>query len=872
MAAESLILTPPSSVGAAIDLNGTKWRIQDLSLGNPARREDLVTSNDSHGGMPARVSMRDAREVTATLRLMDAANMNAALESIGDLEQQLELAERLASSGPTNPVEECVRLVYTPKDSTQTYSLIVLTGEISEIPKDHEGWLIGYPTVNVRFVCDPFAYGARRSYLDTTTVAEIAPSISVPGGPGDVSPWTRMAIKEVASIGRGLLRIGVKNTAQNTTATVFDGTDDRITTAYNPFTNNSTRTYMGWANRTTSTTADTLFAGSVANPAVLALSSGSQNVTWKPQNSTTTTWTAAWPGNAQWVHWALVFNESTDAASLYINGALVTASTNAQAYNGTPGTLVIGARQSTTDPFVGSMAFFSVHEKALTAEEISAASRRLSADQLVSFGSLAILLPLDAASGLADLSGNGQNGTAAGSITVGGAAGPLDESALSAVISSAAWTAVAGSLTAGPPAFVSNSTTDYDNWTVLAQLPRQFRTGSFRVYAHRIYNTSSTTGSTIRLAWRGVGSSIRRGPVVDIQPASSDLYLGEISTETAWEGWLETRGPVEVYDLILVPVDSYLEASGPQSSVQMVGITAALDALQTTSTHIDARTLTTGGSWSTVNSSSPTWPVSAANWARRTATSMGSPAFAQAGTTNHMEVQLQATVRFSAGISQGGALLVAQGIYARYVDSSNYLAFGMRGGGFLSLASNPALVMVIAGTATVLWNGLQTGNSITSSELKLKLQLTSDGRWYVNFSGGDKNAVQTAFGQNGVLSSGGTLGNTGAAKAGLFDNHTTAGAATRDWKDFSIRNLMGVTPPPLPSAQTIRLQGPKLTTTDGTEYPYIGSSGITLRPEANNNLTVMAQRVAGLHGSSADTAALDIDIDGYPRFLSVPHT
>ena len=872
MAAESLILTPPSSVGAGIDLNGTKWRTQELSLGNPSRREDLVTSTDSHGGMPARVSMRDAREVTATLRLMDAANMNAALESIGELEQKLELAERLASSGPTNPVEECVRLVYTPKDSTQTYSLIVLTGEISEIPRDHQGWLIGYPTVEVRFICDPFAYGALRTYLDTTTTAEIAPSISVPGGPGDVSPWTRMAIKDTAAVGRGLLRIGVKNTAQNTTATAFDGSDDRITTTYNPFTNATTRTYMGWANRTTSTSADTLFSGSVASPAVLALSSGSQNVTWKPQNSTTTTWTAAWPGNAQWVHWALVFNEGTDAVSLFINGALVTATTNAQAYNATPGNLVIGARQSTTDPFVGSMAWFSVHEKALTAEEISAASRRFSADQLVSFGGLGILLALDAASGLTDLSGNVRTGTAAGGITIGGVIGPLDESALSAVIPSSTWTAVAGSLTAGPPAFVSNATTDYDNFTVLAQLPRQFRTGSFRVYAHKAVNTSGVTGSTVRLAWRGVGSSIRRGPVVDIQPALSDLYLGEISTETAWDGWLETRGPVRVYDLILVPVDSYLEASGPQSSIQMVGTTAALDALQTTSTHIDTRTLTTGGAWSTVNSASPTWPVSAANYARRTAVGMASPAFAQAGTANHMEVQVQATVRFSAGVPEGGALVVAQGIYARYVDSSNYLAFGMRGGGFLSLASYPALVVVVAGTATVLWDGLQTGNTIASGEMTLKLQLTSDGRWYVDFSGGGTNADQTAFGQNGLLSSGGTLGNTGAAKAGLFDNHTAAGAATRDWKDFSIRNLAGVTPSPLPSGQTIRLQGPKLTTTDGTEYPYIGSSGVTLEPEANNNLTVMAQRMAGNHGADADTPALDIDIDGYPRFLSVPHT
>jgi hypothetical protein len=604
VALESLTLTPPSNVGQPITLNGTKWGLLDLDIGNPSRREELVTSTDSHGGMPARVSMRDAREVTAKLQLIDATTIDQALNTIGDLERYLELAERLASSGPTNPVEDCVRLVYSPADTSQSYSLIVLTAEITGIPKtlsgEDAGWFIKRPVVTVRFVCDPFAYGARRTYLDTTTSAEIAPSISVAGGPGDVSPWTRMAIKDVAATGRGLLRIGVKNTAQNTTATSFDGTDDRVTTTYNPFTNGTTRTYMGWANRTTSATADTLFAGSVASPAVLALSAGSQDVTWKPQNSTTTTWSAAWPGNAQWVHWALVFNESTDAVTLYINGTLVSASTNAQAYNGTPGNLVIGARQSTTDPFVGAMAWFSIHDKALTAEEIAAAARRLSADQLTSFGNLGILLPLDAASGLTDLSGNGRNGTASGFSAVGTTTGPLDESALSAVVSASAWTAINGSYSAGPPPLMSTSSTDYDNWSVLAQIPRQFRTGSFRVYAHRAYPTTGPGGAQVRLAWRGVGSSIRRGlPAVEVQSSSSDLFLGEVSTETAWDAWVETRGPVGITDLILVPTDSYLEATGPLAAVQMVGTTAALDALQTTSADIEGRTMTTGGNWTT---------------------------------------------------------------------------------------------------------------------------------------------------------------------------------------------------------------------------------------------------------------------------------
>jgi len=156
-------------------------------------------------------------------------------------------------------------------------------------------------------------------------------------------------------------------------ATDFDGTDDRITTAYNPFTNSTSRTYMGWAKRDTSSSVDTIFGGSVASPAVLQLSSGSQNVVFKPQNSTTTTWTSAWPGNGVWVHWALVFNETTNDVSLYINGALVSAQTNAQAYNGTPGNFQLGTYNSTTDPFDGKMAYVSVHTAALSASLIDVA-------------------------------------------------------------------------------------------------------------------------------------------------------------------------------------------------------------------------------------------------------------------------------------------------------------------------------------------------------------------------------------------------------------------------------------------------------------------------------------------------------------------
>jgi hypothetical protein len=511
------------------------------------------------------------------------------------------------------------------------------------------GWTINFPVVNVKCVCDPFAYGALRTYLDTTTSATIAPSVTVPGGPGDVPPWTRLAVKDVAATQRSLLRLGVRRGEATATAT-----------------------------------------------------------------SLATAWTA-------------------------INGAL-----------------------------------------------------------------------------------------------------------------------------AGPA--MATTSTDLDNWQVLAQTPRQTRTGAFRVYGHQCY--SSTGTGSLRLAWCTAGGSLRRGLPVD-PGYSQDLYLGEVSADSPWDAWVETKGAAYIYALILVPVDSFVEAVGPMTSESMAGATAALDALQTTSTHIGGRTLTTGGTWSTTNAASPTWPVSAANWAERTAVSMASPAFAQAGTGNHMEVQVQATINQPVGQPYGDYNQIGQGVFARLVDSSNYVAFGLANptGGRLY----PRLVMVLAGVVYQIWTGEGVNSAITAAAAqRLSLQITNDGRWFASIEA--PGIIQTAGGQHANLASGGTLGNTGAAKAGLLDYHSSGSAATRRYKDFSVKSLAGVTPAPVPSGATLKLAGPTLYNSDLAPYPYIGSGGLTFTPGVNNNLTVIGQRMAGAHGASADTPALDLDIDGYPRFLSVPHT
>lgn len=165
--------------------------------------------------------------------------------------------------------------------------------------------------------------------------------------------------------------------SDESTATDFDNTDDRITSTYAAFVNGSVRTFEGWAWRDGSTDTDTLFGATGQSP-YLDLSSGSQNVVFDPSINDaggTVTWTSAWPGNAQWVHWALVFSESADTVSLYINGALVSTQAATQAYNAGVGVFQVAARAA-ANFFDGKMAHVAVYERALTASEIQSHYQR----------------------------------------------------------------------------------------------------------------------------------------------------------------------------------------------------------------------------------------------------------------------------------------------------------------------------------------------------------------------------------------------------------------------------------------------------------------------------------------------------------------
>lgn len=133
------------------------------------------------------------------------------------------------------------------------------------------------------------------------------------------------------------------------------------------FANGTTRTFAGWATRDSSGANHTLI-GSDNALAILRIDSGGNNVSFFPDgNYGGQTWTGAWPGSDQWVHWALVFNEVTDSATLYINGAAVSTKTSTVKWGRAPN-LVIGARGF--EHFDGKMRSVAVFYRALSAHEI----------------------------------------------------------------------------------------------------------------------------------------------------------------------------------------------------------------------------------------------------------------------------------------------------------------------------------------------------------------------------------------------------------------------------------------------------------------------------------------------------------------------
>lgn len=166
--------------------------------------------------------------------------------------------------------------------------------------------------------------------------------------------------------------VGSSPVAGSSTSTSFDvAGPGRISSSYAPFVNGTTLTMTGWAYRNNTLAAHTLMGGNGSGAPQLNVKLGNLDVRWvAAQGGASPTWTAAWPAVGQWVHWAFIFDEFQDIASLYINGAFVSTQAQADPYTN-PGTFKVGARGTSANSWDGSMAHVAVYTRALTAAEIA---------------------------------------------------------------------------------------------------------------------------------------------------------------------------------------------------------------------------------------------------------------------------------------------------------------------------------------------------------------------------------------------------------------------------------------------------------------------------------------------------------------------
>ncbi|MCA9324712.1 hypothetical protein KDA23_01415 [Candidatus Saccharibacteria bacterium] len=152
----------------------------------------------------------------------------------------------------------------------------------------------------------------------------------------------------------------------------WSGTAHDSISAIGAYAQNSVRTYMGWAWRDTTANEDNLFGATAAAP-FFRLFPGNQNWQITPDNFEFDT-VATWPGVTQWVHWALVVDQTANTAIPYIDGTAGSVDTMTYDFLTDCGDLVIGGRNTSSGRFDGRMAWFSVHTSALTAEQIAAAA------------------------------------------------------------------------------------------------------------------------------------------------------------------------------------------------------------------------------------------------------------------------------------------------------------------------------------------------------------------------------------------------------------------------------------------------------------------------------------------------------------------
>ena len=428
-----------------------------------------------------------------------------------------------------------------------------------------------------------------------------------------------------------------------------------------------------------------------------------------------------------------------------------------------------------------------------------------------------------------------------------------------------------------------------DDWTPVLGTNLQAgsaltHTGTYRVKA-RVHSNggTATNGGTIqaRFVW-DVGDLV--SPVENeawsLPTQGSQFYiadLGEIRLDRIptgshrWAGQLQAKGQGGTLSVdrlwFFNTDDGYGETKGVATATSLNSF-AARDAFDQSSGALAGKVLSTGGTWSGTRDTDDYSVNSTDHLAQRTAVSDSSydnGRFGLAGTATYSSVTAQVDVKFSA------ALPGYFGVFARYVDTSNYLLAAV-------VPDTTPYLMIqrrVAGVSTYTYEP-SPFFGITGFWHRVRVAIDSAGRWsaYWGLPQNGVAPVLIASGQSSALATGGALA---SGRVGIYDSQTSASANTRSYDNFLVTT-------PTPDAAIFASQSAELSTQglyreDSSGSAYGPISDVTgdlprLPPAGMDGRTseVLVKASRGDLDASPDSAIDDISARAYyrPSWLYVP--
>jgi len=356
-------------------------------------------------------------------------------------------------------------------------------------------------------------------------------------------------------------------------------------------------------------------------------------------------------------------------------------------------------------------------------------------------------------------------------------------------------TGTAGTASRPTGAYTTSGGNSYTIRTGLSTTPTACATTSTRTHKGlwkiRARVQPSATNVRVRLAWRVGDAPWTRESwkIINNEDAWYDLDLGTIDIPTLtgtqkFEARIEaassTGYPNFDVDIVsLIPADRYLRLRGRQISETSSGLTAADDFDSQTAGTLNGKTppITAGGNW-TGSGDSDDFQVYAGGFVSRYAVSdtVGTGRFARAGTAVATATDVRCDVGVYTSVSKAG-------VFARYVDTSNFLIAYWFTLTTFTAYSLLYLVKRVAGVNTTL--GIWVPPTAFPNNHRLNLVAQSDGKVYVNT--GDANSETLTnriyYAGDANLQSGGVLDDGGY---GIYHENIGAAAQPADFDNFTV--------------------------------------------------------------------------------------